>query len=316
MASTLRRIGQPAEWKPKARRNATLVALFSGPLALVLVLLLGLITVASFSKVPKPVDTYAAITEATKVQNFARNALLQWLGGTTTTEKPLLAKSSAAQTISLSPVPFEVLSIDPSDIERIAGTDAAQWRVVLAATINSPGAASPQMNRYALTVIDRDGDFQLLTWPYIVTAGNGTFTVSSRYTVPLGANSPLGQSVQQFASAYLTSSAGSSTQLGRFVSERFTGTAVADSPYTEVVVQEIRALEGSTPATAKPGTQVSVLARVKASASLQTWSVMDLPLRMSLSANNVWLPDGFDSPVRWGRIGEDVTTARTDPPAR
>lgn len=302
MASNLRKMTQPTQWKPQARRRATLLAIYSGPLALALVLLLGLATFASFGKVPKPVDTYAAITETTRVQNFARNALLLWLGGTVTSEKPLLARSSAAQTISLSETPFEVRSIDPSDIERFPGTDAVQWRVTLSATLVAPGSPTPQVNRFAVTVLDRDGDFQLLTWPYIVNIATTEFKVASRYTVPVDRTGPLGQSLDRFATAYLTST-GNATSLGQYTSAEFSGAAIAGSPFTTAAIEEIRAMEGSVPLnTAKPGDRISVLVRVKASASLQTWSVMDFPLRMSLSANDVWLVDGFDSPVRWGNL--------------
>ena len=47
---------------------------------------------------------------------------------------------------------------------------------------------------------------------------------------------------------------------------------------------------------------LGLLAISAGAASVGTWSVMDLPLRVSLGANNVWLVDGFDSPLRWGAI--------------
>lgn len=49
------------------------------PLSLIMVLVVA--AGQHCGAVSKPVNTYAAITEVTRVQNFARNSLLLWLGG-------------------------------------------------------------------------------------------------------------------------------------------------------------------------------------------------------------------------------------------
>ena len=293
-----------ANWKPKARERAVLVSLVAAPLAVVLSLFSLLIMAKTMANVPKSVDVYRAITDTTEVQNFARNRLLQWLAGTSSSEKLLMSAATAAKSIELSEVPFEVRAIDPAGIAHWTGADADQWRVTFAVTFVAPGTGAPQTNRFDVTVLDRDGDFQMLLWPMIANTDNAPYTVQSAYTVGVDSKSALFTSMKHFATAYLTSTADSAS-LGRFVSARFHGAAVADSPYNDVEVESVKLIEGSPqPSTANPGTQVAALVRVKASASIKTWSIMDLPLRVSLSDNSVWLVDAIDAPVDWGALSD------------
>ncbi|MFA5707534.1 conjugal transfer protein [Mycolicibacterium sp.] len=300
--SNLRKLTNLSQWKPRARERALLFAMISGPLSLLLVLAVVVLTSSVLSRLPKPVDTYAAITDVTRVQNFARNSMLLWLGGSTSSEKPLLTRSSAAQAISLSEVPFEVRSIDPSDIVRWQGADAVQWQVTFAVTFVAPGSSAAQINRFSALVLDRDGDYQLVAWPSIVNIDTTPFKVASKYTVPVDVRGSLGQSLNRFVTAYLTSTGGA-TSLGQYVSAKFRGSAIADSPYSTATIQEIKASSDTPNVTdSAPGTELKVLVRVKADASIKTWSVMDLALRVSLGANNVWLVDGIDAPIGWGAI--------------
>jgi len=303
MGTNLRKLTQLSQWKPQARERAVLLAMISGPLALLLVLVMSVIVVASLSRVPAPVNTYAAIANTERVQNFARNALLLWLGGSKPAEKRLLDRNHAEQSIDLSSAGFEVFSIEPVDVARLQGSDAAEWEVTMAATLVVPGSnGAPQVNTYKVIVLDHDGDYQLLTWPSIVNHANSTFTVNSRYTAPVDRNSALGSALERFVTAYLTST-GPNTSLGQYVSAAFTGSPIADSPYSSAEIESIKALEDNPlVANAKPGDQLSVMVRVKASASVDTWSVMDLPLKVSLGDNNIWLVDGIESPVRWGAV--------------
>lgn len=303
MASNMRLLLQPSQWKPRVRERALVFALISGPLALLLSLIVGVAAITAVSRIPTPVNTYAAISDVARVQNYARTALVLWLSGSKPSEKPLLARKTAEQSISLSENGFEVFAVDPVDVVRYQGSDAVEWVVTLSATLVPPGSGASQVNRYAVTVLERDGSYQLLTWPAIVNGTSETFTVSSKYTVPVDRNGSLGQSLERFVTAYLTST-GTATSLGQYVSAQFTGSAILDSPYSSVEILEINALADSPqPATAKPGTQLGVLLRVKAIAAVTTWSVMDLPLKVTLGANNVWLVDGIESPVRWGAVG-------------
>lgn len=298
----LSRLTRLSAWKPRVRERALLAAMISGPLALLVSLMAVALAVAVVSSMPRPVNTYTAIADAARAQNYARSALLLWLSGTAKSEKPLLARNAAEQSVNLSDAGFEVFSIDPVSIDRRQGTDAAEWTVTLAATLVVPGSGVSQVNTFVVPLLERGGDYQLLAWPRITSTPGHPFTVASRYTVPVERTGPLGQAAQRFVTAYLTST-GSGGSLGQFVSAQFSGGPLADSPYSSVEVESIKALAGDPqPSSAKPGTQVSVLVRVKASASAGTWSIMDLPLRMSLGTNKVWLVDGFDDALRWGRI--------------
>jgi hypothetical protein len=302
VASNLQLLLQPAQWKPRVRERALLLAIISGPLALLMSLIVGVAAITSIARIPAPVDTYAAISNVARVQNYARTALVLWLSGSKTSETPLLARKKSEQDITLSDNGFEVFAVDPVDVVRHQGSDAVEWVVTLSATLVPPGAGGPQVNRYVVTVLEHNGSYQLLTWPIIANGDSDTFTVASKYNVPVERTGPLGQSLSRFVTAYLTST-GAATSLGQYVSSEFTGSAILDSPYSSVEIQEIKAVAGSPqPGTAEPGTQMSVLVRVKAMASVGTWSVMDLPLQVTRGANDVWLVDGVESPVRWGSI--------------
>lgn len=291
-----------SEWKPRARERALLFSMISGPAALILVILMLSMMAATLHRLPKPVNVYSAITEVTRVQNFARNSLLLWMGGSTSSQKPLMVRSSAAQSIELSKVPFEVRSIDPSEIVRWQGSDAVEWQVTSAVTFVAPGIGAAQINRFVVTVLDHDGDYQLLMWPSIVNIDTTAFKVASKYTAPISEKSKLADSLSRFVTAYLTSTGGA-TSLGQYVSAQFRGSAITDSPYSSAKIEQIKTAAGDPQlSSAKPGTQLRVLARVKASASDKTWSIMDLALRVSLGTNNVWLVDGIDTPIGWGEI--------------
>lgn len=284
------------------RERALVFAVISGPLALMMAVMTFAMTAMILARLPKPVNIYTAITEVTRVQNFARNSLLLWMGGSISSQPVLLARSSASQKIDLSPVPFEVRSIDPSDIVRWQGYDAAQWQATFAVTFVAPESNSAQINRYMVTVLDHDGDYQMLTWPSIVNPDTKPFRVATKYTSPVDSRGSLRQSLDQFVTAYLTSTGGA-TSLGQHVSAKFSGSAISDSPYTGAEIQEVKAaVDTPVPAKPAPGTELKVLVTVKASASTQTWSVMQLALRVSLGANKVWLVDGIDAPVDWGAI--------------
>lgn len=304
MASNLKKMTRMSEWKPQARERALLFSIIAGPLALLLSAAMVVLMAVMLTRLPKPVNTYSAITDVTRVQNYARNSLLLWMGGSTSAQKPLMQRSSASQSIELSPVPFEVRSIDPSDIVRWQGSDAVEWQATFAVTYVAPGSGSAQISRYMVTVLDRDGDYQLLMWPSIVNVDTTPFKVATKYIDPVDSNGSLAQSVGRFATAYLTSTGGA-TSLGQYVSSKFEGSAIADSPYTSAEVLEIKAESGTGQlGNAKPGTEARILVKVKAMASVQTWSVMHLALRVSLGSNDVWLVDGIDAPIGWGAISD------------
>jgi hypothetical protein len=302
LLSNVRKLKDLSQWKPRARERAMVFSMISGPLALCLVLVMVVLTAVILARLPKPVNTYSAITDVTRVQNYARNALLLWMGGSESAKKALLSRSLASPSIELSEVPFEVRSIDPSDIIRWQGSDAVLWQATFAVTFVAPGVGAAQINRYAVTVIEHDTDYQLLMWPSIVNVDTTPFKVASKYTVPVDSKSSLSESLGRFVTAYLTST-GNATSFGQFVSSKFSGSAITDSPYSTATIESSWAASDSVPvSTAKPGDTLKVLVRVKAAASIKTWSIMDLALRVSLGTNNVWLVDGIDAPVGWGAI--------------
>jgi hypothetical protein len=286
MVGSLKRLTQLSQWKPQARERALWVAIVAGPLAMLMsVLLLG-VTLFAISRSPKPVNVYRSIADTQRV------------------EQKLLERKADEQSLDLSVTGFEVYNITPVDIERYPGTDAVEWVVTMAVSRVVPGAdGTPRTNTYVVTLLERDSNLQLLTLPRIVNPEMGRFTVDSSYTVAVDKKGPLGKSLEGFLSAYLTG--GQGVSLRDYVSAGFTDPAISGSPYRSVEVEWIRAVSGTKDVSAgKPGDSVSALARVKASASQDTWTVMDFPVRMSMADNGNWWVDGFDSPLRWGKIGK------------
>ena len=177
------------------------------------------------------------------------------------------------------------------------------WQATFAVRFVAPGTNSAQISRYMVTVLDRDGDYQLLIWPSIVNVDTQLFKVATKYTNPVDSDGPLAQSLDRFVTAYLTSQDGA-TSLGQFVSAKFAGSAISNSPYSTAEIETIKAsADTPVPAKAVPY-RVESAVTVKASAAIETWSVMQLALRVSLGANNVWLVDGIDAPIGWGAITE------------
>ncbi|KXO90608.1 Uncharacterised protein (plasmid) [Tsukamurella tyrosinosolvens] len=301
MASVLKML-KFSEWKRSTLNRAMLYSAIAWPFAIVLSIFSVLLSYGAISKVPKAIDVNRAYSNIVAAQNFAYDSLLLWMAGTTSSEKRLMQRSSAGPNITLSQVPFEVRDIRPAAVVPYKGSDADEWQIVFAVTFVPPGSSSAQTNNYQVTLLDaRDQNFQLLLWPVIVNPASKPFKVDSKYGDPVDKNGPLGKSLTRFATAYLASPDSSPT-LGQYVSNGF-GAPIASSPYTSVELLEVRAERGSPQlSSATEGTTLHVMARVKAMASLQTWSIMDLPLTVQLRGNDVWVVDKIDSPIGWGSI--------------
>lgn len=302
MFSSLRALTDIYNWKPEAQRRGFKYLVFAFPVMFIMVVMALMLSLLTFAKAPKAIDTYAAITNSTRAQFFAQQTLQLWMTGTPSSEKVLTERSSAARSISLGEVPMEVYTIDPTDVQRFVGADATEWQFTFAVTLMTPSSGTKQINRYQVTILERKEAFQLLLWPTLVNAPSSPFKAASKFNVGIESSSPIGQSVQRFVSAYYTSDTKEGS-LDRLTSSEFRGGPISNSPYTKAELVELKAEEGSTEfRNENPGATVNVLATVKASASTKTWSIMHLPLKMSFSTNKVWVADGFVSPVNWGQI--------------
>lgn len=298
-----------SRWKPEVKARALkawVITVTAG------VLIAVLLATASFVFRPAPQpDTYQAQSQATRATNFGSSVLLVWLAGTPSLKGSLLAMSSAAEDIELGETPFEVRQIEPGDITRYAGDDATEWVLQYTATLLPPGTGGRlQRVRYQVIALERDGAFQLLTWPTPVTQTPKAFKAKTAYTGGVSRNSRLWESVARFAQAYLAPPKdGKSSDLGQLlVSGSYRGGTLETSPYSSVEVQKIQtSSSGGDPDSSTPGTTVQVLAEVKASATSKSWHVISLPLTLTLSggdANKNWLVDRIDAPVRWGEVSD------------
>lgn len=304
MSGNLRKLTQLSQWRPRARERALWVAIIAGPLSLLLSLLLVLGVMIVIARTPKPVDVYRAIAATQRAEHFASDSLLLVLAGNSSMEKKLIARKSDEESIPLSINGFEVFTISPVDVQRYPGTDGAvEWVVTLSATRVVPGTDGvPRTNNYLVTLIERNASFQLLTLPRIVNPTTESFTVASAYTAAVDKNGALGKALNGFVTAYLTTGQ-PGVSLRDYISAQFTGSPITDSPYNAVDIEWIRALNGSKDiSTAKPGDVFNVLVRVRASASQDTWTTLDIPVQVSMADNANWWVDGFDSPLQWGKI--------------
>lgn len=209
--------------------------------------------------------------------------------------------SSVPASFSLNPDPMRVTDLNITDVLWTPTEGAeVEWAFTVAATAVPPGSTASR-NFYRVTFVEKDGAFQAITLPRIINQGTTPIRIATKYTSNTALDGVLGKTLANFAKSYLVP--GDSASLGRYVSERFDGAPISGSPYTAVKVTSINVEEGSPdPATAGPGSTVEVMVTVQASVSLTTFTTMQLPLRVSSTANGQWLVDAITEPVDFGAV--------------
>lgn len=251
----------------------------------------------------RPVNVLNEINGYVGAEFFAHNFLLVWLAGGAHEADKLATMAAMPGQPQLSADPFTVLDINAvPPVTRTSAGKETEWGLTLAATVIPPGSNGSTRSYFHVTFLEAGGTYKALMWPRPVNNNARAVQIGAYYTDGIGANSPLGTQVGSFLTAFYT--ANSAGSLGSYVSSQFTDSAVKTSPYTAVSLTAINAAKGSPDtAAAQPGTTVHVLATAKASVSTDTFSTIDVPLRLTLSNNKQWLIDGFDEPVHFGSIG-------------
>ncbi|MDD4865821.1 MAG: conjugal transfer protein [Mycobacterium sp.] len=251
----------------------------------------------------RPVNVLAEINGYVGAEFFAHNFLLVWLAGGARDAEKLSTMTALPGQPELNPDPFTVLDINAvPPVTRTAAGKETEWGLTLAATLIAPGSSGTSARNYfRVTFVEAGGTYKALMWPRPVNNTARAVQINSSYTHGLDITGPLGAQVSAFMTAFYTKdSAGS---LGNFVSSQFSETAIKGSPYTTVQVTSILAAKDTRDtANATPGTTVHVLVAAKAAASTDTFSLINAPLRMTLSNNKQWLVDGFDDPVHFGAV--------------
>lgn len=272
----------------------------SGPVALVIAVLAMAYVV--MTKPPTPVDVHRELTAYTNASYFARNYLLVWLGGSPKQQDNIASMSSVAGTFKLNPDPQRVTDLNITDVlwTPASESDQTEWAFTLAATATPPGSSATR-NFYRVTLVESDGAFQAITLPRLINQGTTPVRVNTVYTANTALDGTLGKTLANFTKAYLIP--GDSGSLGRYVSEKFTESPISGSPYTTVRVTSINVADGSPdPSQAVAGDSVEVMVTVQASISLTTFTTMQLPLRVSLTAGGQWLVDALTEPVNFGAV--------------
>lgn len=285
--------------RPEVQRKFLLTSMLSGPIALVLALCA--VAYVVLTKPPTPVNVHRELSSYTNASYFARNYVLVWLGGSAKQKDSIAAMSSVPASFTLNPDPMTVTDLNVIDV-LWTPTDGAEteWAFTIAATAIPPGNAASR-NFYRVTFVERDGAFQAITLPRIINQGVTPIRIATKYTSNAALDGVLGKTLANFTKSYLVP--GDSASLGRYVSDKFLGAPISGSPYTAVKLTSINVAEGSPdPATAGPGSSVEVMVTVQASISLTTFTTMQLPLRVTSTANGQWLVDLITEPVDFGDV--------------
>lgn len=283
--------------RPSVQRKALLFSVFAGPLALLVAL--ATLVFAVVTKPPATGDINKTITAYTRAEFFARNYLLIWLGGDTKQGERFAELTSTNERIALNPDPMTVQDINVTDVLKTEAGTETEWAFTLAANAIPPGG-SLSRNYYRVTFVELDGAYQAITLPRLTNREVVPIRISSVYSGGADLNGVLGKNVANFAKAYLTP--GDAGNLGRYVSEKFPGEPISNSPYTSVQLTNLAYAGDKTPADAAAGDSIEILATIKASVSTTTYTFMQLPLRVTQTSNGQWLVDGITEPVDFGAV--------------
>src|SRR5690606_12003736 len=99
------------------QRKLLLASYFTGPIAILLVPLLGFFMVST--RPPTPVETYTALTQYNRAEYFARQYLLIWLAGSDRLSDQLSEMTSVGERkIELNPDPLKVTDINVVSVKR------------------------------------------------------------------------------------------------------------------------------------------------------------------------------------------------------
>lgn len=258
-----------------------------------------------FQRPARPVDVIATINDYVDASTWARDYMLVWLGGDASQADKLASMTALPAARDLSTDPFTVLDVRiHTGILRTESVDGpeVEWAMTLSPVVVSPGTGGAAVRSYyRLTFLQAGSTYKALMYPRPVNSTSQPVQIQSHYSMGVDLGGPLASSVREFMTAFYA--AGNDGALGRFVSPEFTEEPITGSLYNSIELTDIMAGAGSVePANAEPGDTISVLANAKASASLDTYSLISAPLRLTLSPNRQWLVDGFDEPVRFGAV--------------
>lgn len=308
------------ELKPETRRWGLLATVGAAWLALLLALGFGTHLEVHVAR-EKTIDVMKVINEYEDAQHFAHNFVLVWaMGGHNQAQDDtakLAAMTSFADQVELSVDPYTALDINLvppiTRTEDAGGGGEIEWGMTMAVTIIPPGRGSATRLRVRVVFLDAGGTFKALLWPRPVNETARAVQIKSAYvrSVEMRSNDPknptkksvLGEKIDGFMRGYYQ--ANNPGTLGSFTTQGFAvkDQPLVNSPYNAVEVTSIQATADSAdPAKAQPGDKMHLRVTAKAMTSNETFSTIDVPLRVILSENKQWLVDGFEDPIHYGAV--------------
>ncbi|MEU3855416.1 conjugal transfer protein [Streptomyces sp. NPDC029554] len=263
-------------------RLALLTSIAAGPVALGVAVLSGPTTVAATPSAAP--TTQRATAAAADPSGYAQLFLGAWLRSSsddTTTAQARLAQSLAPDV----ELPDRMAARERAAHQRLESVTAVRsaqqghgrWRVTVAAQYAD---ASVRYFTVPVAAGDGGGSFRVTGAPGVVSGPSQVEPVRSPYSVEV-TKGEVASTVREFFGAYLTGAG----EVQRYVVPGVRLPAVIPSPYSEVVVRQVLAVEESAATEDVPndGTTVRVLARVEARDEAGRWP---LAYEMELKARS------------------------------
>lgn len=249
-----------------------------------------------------------------ETNDFSVDFLSLWLAGSEANTETLASMSADYLKPELPPTPYEASSVKTVVLDSRESGDADLFDMKGTATVVAPGGRSVDKKTYTFTVARYGETYKALSMPAPVNNEKTIFGVDSAYDQVVNVDSPLGNSISAFVSAYLTP--GTGTTLASTVTSNFDGSPLASSQWSQAAVESVKFWSydvAGDPASASEGDSLHAMVWVKASTSGSTFSPLTLPLKLVMQSNGQWAVDAVESSVEIG--GVDTNSAGGSEPA-
>lgn len=276
--------------KPKVRQRATVAALLCGPVALVGVV--GLHMRGALDSPPDP-ETGAYITLYDRVNDWSEDFVGLWLAGTKDNADTLKKMVAPGVEPDLPDAGYTVNKIRTYVVDDGSpGGEQAHFTMEARVQVVAPGGRGVELLTYQFGVIGYHDTFTAQQYPFPVNTTRVPYTLNTKYTETEEVDSVLGKAVSNFAAAYMTPKEANGS-LANITGPDFDAQPVAKSLWKQTDLVHL-AYYGGTTTSAKPGTELGVLATVKAVTSSSTYSLVQLPVTVKMQDNGQWLVTELD----------------------
>lgn len=243
----------------------------------------------------KPQMQYETLSYS-RVQNYAMNFFQVWMMGDMNSKQTLENFYSAIPLSDLNADPAKINNLNVADL-KVSPTEQGEilWEITLGTTMTPPGVTASTRQYYKVDVLQKGESLTIAKLPQIVSFDRPPLKAGNGYQTPVSTNSPLYQVAVNFAATYLTPQ--SAESFGRYVSANFEGNPLSNSPYTGAEVVGVFVPRDTVVDQVSPGSEVSVLIRVRASTSRSSYQTMDIPITAIKQENGQWLVNSMSKLV-------------------